>query len=151
VDVSTISSMILPVAVIGLFIYVVPLVLTIAVEVPVAGAFGLGRRGMAAAVLINVVTNPALNFIVLVLFGLGFGFTPGTGATFSLSSWFSVAGYAYVLLSALEVAVVLIEWRMLVWALSGTKHSPRRLLAASVTMNVASFLAGVLVTHLVLR
>ena len=38
-----------------------------------------------------------------------------------------------------EIAVVLVEWRLLLWALGG---SPRRMLVVSAAMNAASALAG---------
>jgi hypothetical protein len=38
-----------------------------------------------------------------------------------------------------EVVVVLVEWRLLVWALGGNSH---RLLLVSAVMNAASALAG---------
>ena len=111
------------------------LALTLAIEIPVAALFRVGRRGLAAVAWINVITNPVYNLaLVLVVLATGFGFGQGAVATLSVP--------------VLEVVVVLVEWRMLVWALHGTAGSSRKMLALSVTMNVASALAGVLIVAL---
>jgi hypothetical protein len=101
----------------------VALGLTLAVEVPVGAALGLrSRNALVAVVMVNVVTNPALNFLYLAAAGLGW-LRP-------LSSWVIGAMFA-----AAEGLVVIIEWRLLLWALGG--RSPR-MLAISAAMNVTS-------------
>lgn len=99
------------------------LVVTIFIEVLVAGAFGVGRRGLLATGLVSVVTNPMLNLTV--------GYVQGTRAVDNPS-------YANILLVAAELLVVVIEWRLLLWALRATAGSPRRLLGLSISMNLAS-------------
>jgi len=101
-----------------------PLVLTVAIEVPVIVLFGRGapRRTAGAAVLVNTLTNPLLVGAVLL-------FTPVWG-----SSW----GAAAVL--AFEAVVVVVEWRLYRWALG---WSSRRALAASLVANAVSFGIGV--------
>jgi hypothetical protein len=124
-------------------LWIVPLGLTLAVELPIAAAFGLGRRGVAAAALVNVITNPVLVISMQVLYGLGVGFV----GVHAHDLW-ALGGY-YVLLVPLEIVVVVVEWKMLVWSLRASHFSSRRLLAASVVMNVASCLLGVAITSVV--
>jgi hypothetical protein len=101
----------------------VALALTLAVEVPVGAALGLrSRDALVAVVMVNVATNPALNYLYLAAAGLGL-LRP-------LSSW--VMGALFV---AAEGLVVIVEWRLLLWALGG--RSPR-MLAVSAAMNVTS-------------
>jgi len=45
---------------------------------------------------------------------------------------------------------VVAEWRLMVWAFQGTAGSSRKLLAMSITMNVASAFAGFIVFVLTL-
>lgn len=98
------------------------LVFTLVVEVPVAWLRGLrGRRALTAVVLVNLITNPLLNYVLLVASQLA-----------------SIRIY-WVVAAILEVAVVLVEWRLLLWALGG---SSRRMLLTSVLMNAASFGVG---------
>ena len=98
------------------------LALTLLIEVPVAWLRGLkGRRALGAVVLVNVITNPAINYVLLVV---------GRLAS-NRVYWVAVA--------VLEVLVVLAEWRLLLWVLGG---SPRRLLVTSALMNAASFTVG---------
>jgi hypothetical protein len=77
---------------------------------------------------VSLVTNPLLNWIGWVL------------AT--RWDWAAEAGSAAAFLVPAEVAVVLVEWRLLVWALGG---SSRRLLLVSAAMNAVSALAGILI------
>jgi hypothetical protein len=107
----------------------VPLALTLAVELPVAAALGLrDRRSLLAVACASVATNPLLNWLGIVL------------AT--RWDWAGSAGSSVAFLLPAEVAVVLAEWRLLVWALGGDS---RRLLLVSAVMNAASALVGVLV------
>lgn len=72
--------------------------------------------------MINMITNLALNYLILVLGYLNMETTLG-------------------LIAFLEILVVIAEWRLLVYVF----RSPRgRFLVASVLGNAASFLAGVL-------
>lgn len=103
---------------------------TLLFELPVAALFRVGRRGLAAVVLINLITNPLLNLALLVIVltaGLGFGTRLIAAGSVPL----------------LEAAVVIAEWRLLVWALCGMAGSSRRMLAMSVAMNLASVLGGI--------
>lgn len=100
----------------------VPLVLTIVVELAVGYAIGLrGSRGRRAVVWANVMTNPPL--VLLLMLALFFG-----GASY------------WALVAVLELAVVAVEWRLLVWALG---LRPRRAAWSSAGLNVSSFAVGV--------
>jgi len=100
------------------------LALTLAVEVGVAFLFGLrGKRELGAVVAVNIITNPLLNYFVV------------AGAYFHLIS----PNSALILL--LEVFVVLVEWRLLVYAL---REDSKRMFALSALMNAASFVVGIL-------
>jgi hypothetical protein len=105
----------------------IALVLTLALELPVAALFRVGWWGIAAVALVNLVTNPPLSLIVIAQAGVA----PAWAASLALP--------------ILEVAVVIIEWRLLAWALHGTAGSSRRMLTLSITMNAASVAGGYLV------
>lgn len=115
----------------GLATYLlIPLVLTLAIEVPVAAAMGLRtRREIWAVVLVNLVTNPLLNlFVLTAAYFSGWGVLFGGGSVSSS-----------VVVGVLEVSVVIAEWRLLLWAVGG---SSRKMLLTSIAMNAASFLFG---------
>lgn len=103
--------------------FLLALLLTVAIEGGVAWLFGLRtRQSQLTVALVNVVTNPALNVLLLLLAWLGVDVT----------LW---------LVLPLEILVVLAEWGLLAYAFGGPK---RRLFILSLTANAASFLAGVL-------
>ena len=102
--------------------YLVPLLVTIAVEVAVAVLLGFRRRNeLAAVALVTVFTFPILSLIL---------------AAFTLSDL--DRGWYLAALLALETAVVLAEWKLLAYAL----RREQRVLLISATMNAASFLVG---------
>jgi hypothetical protein len=99
---------------------------TLAVELPVAALLGLrSTRALAAVAAVNLLTNPTLNLILLALFG-------GTGLGAASAAFWPT-------LAALEVAAVIVEWRLLLWVLGG---SPRRLLLVCAALNASSFAVG---------
>jgi len=101
------------------------LIASIGIEVLVASLFDIGDRGLAAVALVTLVTNPVLNLVVgQLIYG-------------NYSNDYPRRSIALVIVA--EVAVVLIEWGLLVWALRKTAGGPRKLLGLSVTMNAASF------------
>lgn len=79
--------------------------------------------------LVNLITNPLLTYLLAVA-----GRTRGWAI-------YPSAGYI-VLFIVGEVAVVVAEWRLLLWALGG---SWSRMLRVSLAMNVASGVAGILI------
>jgi hypothetical protein len=99
------------------------LLLTVAIEGGIAWLFGFrtGRSQLAVA-MINVVTNPVLNVLLLVLAWLGVEVT-------------------LPFVALLEIPVVVAEWGLLVYAFGGPKG---RRFVLSLAANAASFLAGVL-------
>jgi hypothetical protein len=108
-----------------------PLVLTIIVELAIAaGALGLRRPlELAVLALINVITNPALNMLL--------AFAMATTGSTSLRDPL-VAG----VLGLLELAVVLVEWRMIAWALPELRS---RALGIAIITNAASLIVGLAV------
>jgi hypothetical protein len=123
---------------------ILPLLLTLVLETAVAAAFRVGRRALRAVACVNLVTNPPLNALLLVLFGLDVGFThrswnPGYGKDREV---IGKAGWLWVSLVAIEVVIVIVEWRLLVWATRGARNRSSRLLALSFAMNAVSGLLG---------
>jgi hypothetical protein len=105
--------------------YFWPFTLGVIVETAVALLLGYRNRDMVAAVFfINLMTNPATNFL----------FRAGCSCHFLSGSIPSMTG--------LEVAVVIVEWRMLNYVFSGRSRS---LFLLSMLMNAASFVAGLFV------
>ena len=101
------------------------LLLTIVIEVVVAWLFGLrSKRELWTVVLINVITNPLLNYLIAV------------------NGYFHLISQTTILILCLEVAVVLVEWRLLVWVLG---QNSRKMLLLSFVMNACSYLAGLLI------
>jgi hypothetical protein len=105
----------------------------------VAICFGLTARGLGAVVAVNLVTNPVLFALGATLFGLGVGYTfyPYEGGYGSAAA----APWTWVVMGLMEAAIIVVEWRLLVWALAGRSGSSRKLLIMSIVMNVVS--AGV--------
>jgi hypothetical protein len=106
----------------------VTLAVTLALELFVAALFRIGRRGLLAVLLINIVTNPLFNLVF-------WGASRGRGPEL------------LIILLVLEAVVVLVEWRLLVWALGRTAGSSRRLFALSLAMNAVSAVGSVLLFY----
>ncbi len=104
--------------------YLVSLLLTIVIEGAIAFLLGFRKKELLLVLtLINVITNPILNYLLLVLGFLGIEVT-------------------LIRVFLLEIVVVIAEWRLLVYAFG---NSSRRFLTLSILANAASFLAGVLI------
>ena len=100
-----------------------PLLLTIAVECTLVFAIYRNTRYMYYVLLLNILTNPLLNFIMLIYF-----------------SYVGMSGY-YLLLYSLEVAVVISE------GLIFSKLSDKKIweaLLVSLALNIGSYLSGLL-------
>lgn len=110
---------------------------TLLVELPIAAAFRIGRRALGVVLLINVLTNPALNLLLVVLAN-SMGLPPETWVLFYMQC-------AAVLL--LEIIVVVVEWRLMVWAFQGTVGTSRKLLLLSVIMNAFSAIFGTVLVY----
>jgi hypothetical protein len=93
----------------------------------VAAAFGLRtRQALLAVVLVNLITNPVLNYLTIL------------GARIADPEQVPAKVYLPMLVVA-EILVVATEWRLLLRALGG---SSKRMLAVSAVMNAASAAAG---------
>lgn len=108
----------------------IALAMTIVAEVAVAAVAGWrAPESLRSIVLVNLITNPALNAVILIsafTFGLGNTYGSQFGDRLVLGIW--VVG---------EVIVTVAEWRMLVQVTSG-RWSSRRLLALSTVSNLVS-------------
>jgi hypothetical protein len=107
-------------------IFFAPLVLAILVEWLVLYFFGFrGKNYFFIIVAINLVTNPLMNFFILMVQSLNlFAFN-----VFSLL--------------LLELAVVAVEWRMLIYLALG---DAKKMLAVSLVMNLCSFASGLILS-----
>ena len=104
---------------------VIAFLLTEVVEITVALLLGYRRpRQIMAVFLVNLVTNPSVNYLVF------------------LNDNFGVIPDRLSLILFLELAVIFVEWALLVIALRENKKS---LLGLSFVMNTCSYLAGVLI------
>ena len=101
------------------------LLLTIVIEGIIAWLFGLrSNREILTVLLINVITNPLLNYLIAV------------------NGYFHLISQITVLILCLEMSVVLVEWRLLVWVL---RQNAKKMLMLSFVMNACSYLAGLLI------
>lgn len=103
---------------------------TIAIELAVVALLG-GRsaRELAAVALVNAITNPILNLALLLV---RLEVLPSVGAGLAAPVEWAFIGVA-------EIAVVLVEWRLLAWAL---RADSRTWLIRSAVMNATSFVLG---------
>jgi hypothetical protein len=105
------------------FRYLLALLLTVAIEGAIAWLFGFrAAQSQLSVAMINCITNPSLNFLLLVL------------------AWRGVE-VTLPLVTVMEVLVVMVEWRLLVYVF---ENPGQRLFYLSLVANMASFLAGVL-------
>jgi hypothetical protein len=101
------------------------LILTIFIEVIIALLFGLrGKTELGTVILINVITNPLLNYLVAV------------------NSYFHLISQSGVLILFLEVVVVIAEWRLLLYVL---RTGVKKMLVLSIVMNACSYIAGLFI------
>ena len=109
---------------------IAPLVLTVVIECMTAIIMGYrGKYLYITLVLVNVITNPLLNYIV------------------SVVSLLWPVGSRYLIIP-LELAVVLTEWKLLSYAFPEKQKS---FLTLSVLMNAVSYLTGLLITFLLAK
>jgi hypothetical protein len=115
-------------------VLLVALAVTLFVELPVAAVLGLRtQRALVTVLGVNLITNPLLN-LALVCGCKAIG--PAASAAYPTA----VAG--------LEAIVIVVEWRLLLYALSGRS---RQMLAASLAMNASSLAVGIAVSAALLR
>jgi hypothetical protein len=122
-----------------------PLAITVVIETPVAALFGLRGRELGVIAAVSFVTNPPLNLFFAALSALGVGYTKiYTDLPHHHLDHVVTAPWIWALLCLLELVVIVVEWRLLVWALAGKAGSSRRLLVISFAMNAASATLGTL-------
>lgn len=114
----------------GVFVdFMIALSLTILIEWVVVIAFGFRDRSVFFAVAaINLITNPILNFSILIIQSL------------------NLFRIDFFVLLIFELVVVFVEWRLLVFSVWG---SSKRLLLLSLVMNLCSFASGLLLFYFV--
>jgi hypothetical protein len=101
------------------------LVLTVLIESIIAGFLGYRTKSEIIAIIcVNLITNPVLNYLLL------------------LNYHFSIIKAEELLVLFLELSVVLVEWRLLVYAL---QQKSWQLFLLSLVMNSCSYLIGVLI------
>jgi hypothetical protein len=132
------------------FVLLPALIGTLAVELPVAALFRVGRRGLLAVLFVNLVTNPLFNAVLFGLYGVEMLMRDaylyrGRPVSRQLTALASSPVH-WLTLAALEIAIVLVEWGLLVWALRRTAGRSRRLLALSLCMNATSAIIGVVIS-----
>ena len=104
--------------------------LTVVVECVTSVLLGMRSRcDLAIVALVNLATNPVLNVVMILAAPL----------LLKTGTWF-------VALAALEVAVVLVEWRVFAWAFGARLEHP---LAFALALNLASLGAGFLLGRFV--
>ncbi len=103
----------------------VALILTILIEVTVAVVLGYRQKKViATVVLVNMVTNPILNYFLYA------------------SEHFKIMTVDAMTITILEVIIILVEWQLLRFAL---QQDSKKLFILSLTMNVSSYLIGGLI------
>jgi len=108
--------------------YLLVLLLTVVIELIIALFFGFKKKSQIIVIIcINVITNPVLNYLLL------------------LNYHFSIIKTELLLILFLEILVVLAEWRILVYALH---QENKKLFILSLVMNSCSYLSGVLIFQL---
>ena len=109
--------------------FMTALSLSILIECVIALGFGFRERSFFLAVATtNLITNPILNYSILIIQSL------------------NLFRVDFFVLLIFELVVVLVEWRMLVFSVSG---SAKKLLILSLVMNLCSFASGLLLFSLV--
>lgn len=101
----------------------VPLVLTIGIELPVSFIRNRSSTLFLGVIAVNMATNPLLNFIIYIL------------------NYFMTTTQTGLIVVALEVTVIFIEWRLLSYI---TRDKSASLFFYSLVMNLASYLFGVI-------
>jgi hypothetical protein len=105
--------------------YLVSLILTILIEVLVARTFGYRNRyETLAMILVNLITQPAVNYSFLLI-----------------NTYFNLASLSMQATVLLEIPVALVEWQLLVYAL---QRNPKSLFVLSLVMNAASSIIGLI-------
>lgn len=104
--------------------YLLALILTLISELTVLRLFGYKRKiELVSVILVNLITNPLLNYIFL------------------SNNYFGFLTVNIFTILLMEFIVVLVEWRLLVFAL---EKNAIKLFVLSLVMNFCSFMLGVI-------
>lgn len=103
--------------------FITALVLTEVIEISVAFLLGYrGKKFYAVLILINIITNPLLNCILMILY------------YFNINS--------IIITPVLEVLVIIAEWRFFKYVLGRNEKS---YLFLSVLINLSSYIIGLII------
>ena len=109
--------------------FLLALLITEVVEVAVAYLMGYrGKYFFTILILINILTNPLLNYILTVL------------------NYFNILGSHGFVIIILEILVILAEFRIFVYAIPVNKNV---LFLLSLAINTSSYLTGLVVINMI--
>jgi len=101
------------------------LLFTILIEVCIAIIFVYRKKlEIATIILINIITNPLLNYFLL------------------LNNHYEIIKIDTLVILFLEIAVVYVEWLLLKYTL---QQNPKKLFILSIAMNFCSYFLGILI------
>lgn len=104
----------------------IALVFTIIIECIIAFFFGYkDKKSLVVVLLINLLTNPLLNYILLICYNFQI-----------------VYNVIFAITIVLEITIVFVEWKILFSVLEKDK---KKLLLLSIVMNLVSFLSGFII------
>jgi hypothetical protein len=102
--------------------FIIALILTEATEVTMAFIFGYrDKRVYIALLIINIITNPLLNCILMILY------------------YFEI--HSFIVVPVLESLVILWEWKLFKYTLENCK---KPFLVLSIIINLSSYIAGLI-------
>jgi len=108
-----------------IFNFLWALTLTEIVELTVAYLLGFRKKSIIITIIsVNLITNPVLNYLLL------------------LNYHFSFIKHNLIIILFLEMVMVFVEWKILVYALI---DKPKNLFKLSLIMNFCSYLSGVFI------
>ena len=103
----------------------IALFLTITIEIVVSLCLGFKKKSeILTLIFLNIITNPLLNYLLMV------------------NSYFYYAITKLPLIIFLELVVVLVEWKILLYVL---REKPLKLFILSLLMNLCSFSFGLII------
>lgn len=110
--------------------FLLALLITEVVEATIAYLMGYrDKYFFAILILINILTNPLLNYILIVL------------------NYFNILGSHGFIVIILEILVVLVEFRIFIYAMPINKKA---LFLLSLAINTSSYLTGLVVINIIL-
>jgi hypothetical protein len=108
-----------------IFYFLWPLLITQVVEISIALILGFRKKTEIAVITcINLITNPILNYLLLANYQLAY------------------VKINLLIIIFLELIVVIVEWRMLVYSI---QQKSIKLFILSLAMNFFSYISGILI------